>query len=110
MSIEVAGPMTTHPQQFPEGGHPPVGGHGVTGSADPPQVGDILRSPSEHADPLESEEANVTDVSVMAESVIKLPTGNTEQASLRQPPTVSDTTAAAFLRSTLVPRMHSSAR
>ena len=39
MSIEVAGPMTTHPQQLPEGGHPPVGGHGVTGSADPPQVG-----------------------------------------------------------------------
>ena len=66
MSIEVAGPMTTHPQQFP----------------------------------LESEEANVTDVSAMAESVTKLPKGTTEQASLRQPPTVSDTTAAAFPRST----------
>jgi len=37
----------------------------------------------------------------MAESVIKLPTGSSEQASLRQPPTVSDTTAAAFLRSTI---------
>jgi len=36
----------------------------------------------------------------MAESVIKLPTGSSEQASLRQPPTVPDTTAAAFLRST----------
>ena len=45
MSIEVAGPMTTHPQQLPEGGHPPVGGNGVTGSADPLQVGGILRPP-----------------------------------------------------------------
>ena len=45
MSTEVAGPVTTHPQQSPEGGHPPVGGHGVTGSADPLQVGVILRSP-----------------------------------------------------------------
>jgi len=36
----------------------------------------------------------------MAEDVTKLPKGTTEQASLRQPPTVSDTTAAAFPRST----------
>jgi len=41
----------------------------------------------------------------MAESVIKLPTGNTEPASPRQPPTVSDTTAAAFLRSTILYRL-----
>jgi len=102
MSIEVAGPMTTHPQQFPEGGHPPVGGHGVTGSADPPQVGGTLRSPSERADPLEREETSTIEASAMAESVIKLPTGSSEQSSLRQPPTVSDTTAAAFLRSTHV--------
>ena len=103
MSIEVAGPMTTHPQQFPEGGHPPVGGHGGTGSADPPQVGGILRSPSEHADPLERADTSTIEASAMAESVIKLPTGNTEQASPRQPPTVSDTTAAALLRSTISP-------
>ena len=102
MSIEVAGPMTTHPQQFPEGGHPSVGGHGDIGSVDPPQVGGILRSPSERADPLEREETSTIEASAMAESVIKLPTGNTEQASLRQPPTVSDTTAAASLRSTQV--------
>ena len=101
MSIEVAGPMTTHPQQFPEGGHPPVGGHGVTGSADPPQVGGILRSPSERADPLEREETSTIEASAMAESVIKLPSGSTDTASLRQPPTVSDTTAAAFPRSTI---------
>jgi len=78
-----------------------VGGHGVTGSADPLQVGVIPRYPGERADPLEREEANVTDVSAMTEDVIKLPTGSSEQASPRQPPTVSDTTAAAFPRSTL---------
>ena len=92
--------MTTRPQQFPEGGHPPVGGHGITGSADPPQVGGILRSPSERADPLEREETSTIEASAMVESVIKLPTSSSEQASLRQPPTVPDTTAAAFLRST----------
>ena len=85
MSIEVAGPMTIHPQQFPEGGHPPVGGHGVTGSADPLQVGVILRSPSERADPLEREEASVTDVLSMAEHVTKLPTSSSEPTSPRQP-------------------------
>ena len=100
MSIEVAGPMTTHPQQFPEGGHPPVGGHGVTGSAGPLQVGVILRSPSERADPLAQEETSATDALVIAEDVTKLPTSSSEQASPRQPPTVSDTTAAAFPSST----------
>ena len=100
MSIEAAGPMTIHPQQFPEGGHPSVGGHGDIGSVDPPQVGGILRSPSERTDPLEREETSIIEAPAMAESVIKLPTGSSEQASPRQPPTASDTTAAAFLRST----------
>ena len=102
MSIEVAGPVTTHSQQLPEGGHSPVGGHGVTGSADPLQVGVIPRCPSERADPLEQEETSATDVLTMADDVSKLPTGSSEQGSLRQPPTVSDTTAAAFPRSTRV--------
>jgi len=70
-------------------------------------VGDILRSPSERADPLESEEANVTDVSAMAESVTKLPKGSSDSSSPRQPPIVSDTTAAAFPRSTHVTPLHS---
>jgi len=99
---EVAGPVTTHPQQSPEGGHPPVGGHGVTGSVDPLQVGVILRYPSERADPLERDEASATDVLAMAEDVAMLPMGSSEQASPRQPPTVSDTTAAAFPSSTLL--------
>ena len=104
MSTEVAGPVTTHPQQSPEGGHPPVGGHGVTGSADPLQVGVILRYPSESADPLEREEASATDALVMADDVTMLPMGSSEHASPRQPPTVSDTTAAAFPSSTLAMR------
>jgi len=37
--------------------------------------------------------------------VIKLPKGSSDAPSLRQPPTVSDTTAAAFLRSTIVQMM-----
>jgi len=79
-----------------------VGGHGVTGSADPLQVGVIPRYPGERADPLEREEASATDVLTVADDVTKLPTGSSEQLSPRQPPTVSDTTAAAFPRSTLV--------
>ena len=105
VSIEVAGPMTIHPQQLPEGGHPPVGGHGVTGSADPLQVGGFLRPPSERADPLEQEEASATDTFVRPVDVTKLPMGSSEQTSPRQPPTVSDTTAAAFPSSTIyIPR------
>jgi len=79
-----------------------VGGHGVTGSADPFQVGVILGYPSERADPFGQEEASVIDASVVAEDVTKLPSGSSERTSPRQPPTVSDTTAAAFLRSTIV--------
>ena len=101
VSIEVAGPMTIHPQQLPEGGHPPVGGHGVTGTADPFQVGVILRYPGERADPFGQEEASVIDASVVVGDVTKLPTSSSEPTSPRQPPTVSDTTAAAFLRSTI---------
>ena len=56
-------------------------------------------------DSLEREETSTIEASAMAESVIKLPTGSSEQASLRQPPTVSDTTAAAFLRSTYAHRV-----
>jgi len=65
-------------------------------------VGGFLRPPSERADPLEQEEASATDALVIAEDVTKLPTSSSEQASPRQPPTVSDTTAAAFPSSTTV--------
>jgi len=102
MSIEVAGPMTTHPQQLPEGGHPRWVGMVSLGLLTLSKWGGILRSPSERADPLEREVASATDVLAMADDVTKLPTGSSEQASPRQPPTVSDTTAAAFPSSTLV--------
>ena len=39
MSTEVAGPMSTHPQLLPEGGHSSVGGHGILGSASSSLVG-----------------------------------------------------------------------
>ena len=78
-----------------------MGGLGVTGSADPFRVGVIPRYPGERADPSGQEEAGVIDTSVVTEDVTKLPTSSSEQASPRQPPTVSDTTAAAFLRSTI---------
>jgi len=64
-------------------------------------VGVILGYPSERADPLEREEASTIEASMMAEDVTKLPTGSSEQPSLRQPPTVSDPTAAALPSSTL---------
>ena len=79
-----------------------MGGHGVTGSADPLQVGVILRYPSGRADPLEQEEASATDALAMPDDVTMLPMGSSGQASPRQPPTVSDTTAAAFPSSTTV--------
>jgi len=45
MSTEVAGPVTTHPQLLPEGGHSYVGGRGDSGSADSLQVGVALDTP-----------------------------------------------------------------
>jgi len=71
-------------------------------SADPFQVVVTLRYPGERADPFGQEEASVIDASVVVEDVTKLPTSSSEQASPRQPLTVSDTTAAVFLRSTHV--------
>ena len=62
---------------------------------------EIVFNPSERADPLEREEASATDALAMAEDVTKLPLGSSERTSQRQPPTVSDTTAAAFPSSTL---------
>jgi len=39
VSTKVAGPVTTHPQLLPEGGHSPVGGRDGSGCADSLQVG-----------------------------------------------------------------------
>jgi len=94
VSTEVAGPVTTHPQLLPEGDHPPVGGRGVTGSADSLRVGVTLGYPSGLADPLDSNVASVTDVLTTADTTAISTTGSQPTIS-RQPPTVADTTAAA---------------
>jgi len=39
VATEIAGPVATYPQLPPEGGHPSVGGHGVSGSANSPHPG-----------------------------------------------------------------------
>ena len=103
VSTEVAGPVTTHPQLLPEGDHPPVGGRGVSGSADSLRVGVTLGYPSGRADPLDSDGASVTDVLTTADTTAMSTTGNSEQTISRQPPTVADTTAAAFQSPTHAP-------
>jgi len=55
VSTESAGPVSTHLELLPAGGHSSVGGPGVLGSADPLLVGvSTLGYPSEHADPIDS--------------------------------------------------------
>jgi len=110
MSTEVAGPVTTHPQLLPEGGHPPVGGRGNSGSADSLQVGVALGYPSGLADLLDSDVASATDVLITANSATADATsttstiGGNEQVISRQPPTVADTTAAASRSPTIAPK------
>jgi len=99
MSTEVAGSVTTHPQLLPEGGHPPVGGRGDLGSADSLQVGvATLGYPGGLADPLDSNVASdrPTDAQSIADSATAISTAGSQPTISRQPPTVADTTAAAF--------------
>jgi len=96
MSTEVAGPVTTHHQLLPEGGHSCVGGRDNSGSADSLQVGVALGYPNGLADPLDSDVASVTAAQSTADSATAISTtGSNEQVISRQPPTVTDTTAAA---------------
>jgi len=106
MSTEVAGPMTTHPQLLPEGGHSSVGGRGNSGSADSLQVGvATLGYPSGLADPLDIEVAGATDVLITADATpTTSTTGSNKQLISRQPPTVADTTAAASRSPTIMPK------
>jgi len=103
MSTEVAGPVTTHPQLLPEGSHSSVGGRGISGSADSLQVGvTALGYPSGLADPLDSDVARAADVLITADATSTTSTtGSNEQVISRQPPTVTDTTAAASRSPTL---------
>jgi len=104
MSAEVAGPVTTHPQLLPEGGHSSVGGRGNSGSADSLQVGvATLGYPSLLADPLDSNVARAADVLITADATSTTSTTGSTRLISRQPPTVADTTAAASRSPTHVP-------
>ena len=73
-----------------------MGGHGVAGSANSPLVGvSTLGYPSGPADPPDSETTSVTDTLTTAEATA-ISTTASQPVSSRQPPTVADTTAAAF--------------
>jgi len=60
------------------------------------RVGVTLGYPSGRADPLDSDGASVTDVLTTANTTAISTTGSSESTISRQPPTVADTTAAAF--------------
>ena len=82
-----------------------MGGRGNSGSADSLQVGvDTLGYPSGLAGPLDSDVASVTDAHSIADSATATSTTDSnKQVISRQPPTVADTTAAAFQSPTIVP-------
>ena len=73
-----------------------MGGRGDLGSADSLQVGVTLGYPSGLAGPLDSEVASVTDALTIADATAISTTGSNKRLISRQPPTVADTTAAAF--------------
>jgi len=83
-----------------------VGGRGDLGSADSLQVGVTLGYPSGLSDPLDSDGASVTDVLTTVDTTaISTTTGSSKQVTSWQPPTVADTTAAAFQSPTLAPNV-----
>ena len=97
MATEIAGPVATHPQLPPEGGHPSAGGHGVAGSANSPLVGvSTLGYPSGPADPLDSEMASATDTQSSADLAQSTSTSTISHITSRQPPTANEATTAAF--------------
>ena len=98
MATEIAGPVATHSQLPPEGGHSSAGGHGVAGSANSPLVGvSTLGYPSEPADPLDSELASATDAQSSADlAQSTFTTTTTAEVTSRQPPTATEGTTPAF--------------
>jgi len=100
LSTEVAGPVTTHSQLLPEGGHSSVGGHGSLGSVSSSLMGVTLGYPSGHPDPRDSmivsivEGQSTAGSAAIATSVATA--GSTHEVTIaRQPPTVTDTETAA---------------
>ena len=98
MSTEVAGPVTTHSQLLPEGGHSSVGGHGNLGSVSSSLMGVTLGYPSEHTDPRESlitstvEGQSVAGSTAIATSATTA--GSSDPVIARQPPIDTETAAA----------------
>ena len=81
-----------------------MGGHGISGLANSPLVGVATpRYPSGQADPLDSAMASSAEVLTTAETTTATSTTTTGEFTSRQPPTVADTTAAAFRSPTLIP-------
>jgi len=108
VSTESAGPVFTHLELLPVGGHPSVGGPGVLGSADPLLVGvSTLGYPSEHAEPIDSAfggEFVSTSLASSAETMIT-PDINIPTATSRQPPTATEVTAAASRSPTILQKI-----
>ena len=106
VSTESAGPVSTHLELLPAGGHSSVGGPGVLGSADPLLVEvSTLGYPSEHADPIDSAfsgEFVSTSLASSAETTTTPRIAGTPQATPRQPPTATEVTAAASPSPTFV--------
>jgi len=103
MATEMAGPVATHPQLLPEGGHASVSGRGISGSANSPLVGvSTLGYPSGLADPLDSAMASAADIQIIADSTLTTSTSGNKQVTSQQPPTATEVTAAAFRSPTLI--------
>jgi len=104
MSTGVAGPMSTHPQLLPEGGHSSVGGHGILGSASSSLVGvSTLGYPSGLADPLDSAIASEGQITAESAIISTSTSSSNEVVTLRQPPTIAaEVTAAAFSSPTIL--------
>jgi len=101
LSTEVAGPVTTHSQLLPEGGHSSVGGHGSLGSDSSSLMGVTLGYPSGHPDPHSSmivsavESQSTAGSTAIATSTTTVRSSDTTGYIARQPPTVTDTETAA---------------
>jgi len=98
LSTEVAGPVTTHSQFLPEGGHSSVGGHGSLGSVSSSLMGVTLGYPSGHPDPHSSRIVSTVEGQSTAGSTAIATSATTVRSSdtaiARQPPIDTETAAA----------------
>jgi len=95
LATEVAGPVTTHSQLLPEGGHSSVGGHGSSGSVSSSLMGVTLGYPSGHPDPHSSMIVSAVESQSTATSATTAGSSDATGLTARQPPTVTDAETAA---------------